>query len=222
MSKSFLFVRRDCALEYARCCKRNTGANTMTIKLGVVMDPIASIHFKKDSTLALLFEAEKRGFELYYFEQQDLFLRDGKAFGNSRLLKIFRDPARWFELSERQCILLSDLNVILMRKDPPFNLDYIYTTYLLEHAERDGVLVVNKPQSLRDANEKLFATRFPACCPPTLVTSNISFIRDFFKEHQDIICKPLDGMGGSSVFRLTFPDKNASVVFETLTKSGTT
>ncbi|HLB58048.1 MAG TPA: glutathione synthase [Gammaproteobacteria bacterium] len=194
----------------------------MTIKLGVVMDPIASIHFKKDSTLALLFEAEKRGFELYYFEQQDLFLRDGKAFGNSRLLKIFRDPARWFELSERQCILLSDLNVILMRKDPPFNLDYIYTTYLLEHAERDGVLVVNKPQSLRDANEKLFATRFPACCPPTLVTSNISFIRDFFKEHQDIICKPLDGMGGSSVFRLTFPDKNASVVFETLTKSGTT
>jgi glutathione synthase len=137
----------------------------MAIQLGVLMDPIQSIHYKKDSTLAMLWEAEKRGWSIYYVEQKDLFLRDGAVFANARLLKVFQNPEKWFELGVSQEMPLTDLNIILMRKDPPFDLEYIYTTYLLEYAERAGVLVVNKPQSLRDANEKLCATWFPACCP---------------------------------------------------------
>ncbi|MEO8400214.1 MAG: glutathione synthase [Gammaproteobacteria bacterium] len=193
----------------------------MTKKLGVLMDPIATIHYKKDSTLAMLWEAEKRGWDIFYFEQSDLFLRDNSVFANACSLKTFHDPMHWFELSDKQILPLNELDVVLMRKDPPFNLEYIYTTYLLEHAERQGVLVVNKPQSLRDANEKLFTTWFPECCPPTLITRDKNLLRDFFKAQKDIVCKPLDGMGGASVFRLTYPDENASVVFETLTQNGT-
>jgi len=191
------------------------------IKLGVVMDPIESIHFKKDTTLAILEEAQQRGFELYYFELRDLFIQDGKAFGNARLLTVFHDPERWFDLGERACLPLDKLNLILMRKDPPFNLEYVYATYILELAERAGVFVANKPQSLRDANEKLFTTNFPECCPPTLVTRDISLLRKFLKEHRDIICKPLDAMGGTSIFRLELSDANASVIFETLTQRET-
>jgi glutathione synthase len=192
----------------------------MTIKLGVVMDSIQHIHYKKDSTLAMLWEAKKRGWEIHYFEQKDLFIHNGKAYGNSRLLNVFHDEKKWFEWGKSQRILLSELNVILMRKDPPFDREYIYTTYLLEHAERAGTLVVNKPQALRDANEKLFTTWFPQCCPPTLVTRDKQLLRDFFNEQQDIICKPLEAMGGYSVFRLTYPDQNASVVFELLSENG--
>lgn len=193
----------------------------MTIKLGVVMDPIQSIHYKKDTTLGLLWEASRRGFELYYFEQGDLFYREGTVWGQAKLLSVAEDPKQWYTIHGERTIPLSELRVILMRKDPPFNLNYIYTTYLLELAEKSGVRIVNKPQSLRDANEKLFTAWFPQCCPPTLVTSHIPLLKDFLRQHQDIVCKPLDGMGGASVFHLREPEENASVIFETLTKLGT-
>lgn len=192
----------------------------MTVKLGILMDPIGSIHYKKDSTLAMLWEAERRNWIIYYFEQADLFLRDGTVFAKARLLKTFHDSIKWYELGSVEVIPLSTLQVILMRKDPPFDLEYIYTTYLLEQAERAGVLVVNKPQSLRDANEKVFTSWFPQCCPTTLVTRSIHLLKDFLIEQTDIICKPLEGMGGSSVFRLQHPELNASVIFEVLTHHG--
>jgi len=192
------------------------------VKLGVVMDPIHTISFKKDSTLAMLLEAEERHWPLYYFEQKDLFLRNGEAFGFARPLHVFQDPDHWFELGPLEECVLSELDIILMRKDPPFNMEYIYTTYILEKAEEAGVLVANKPQSLRDANEKIVTLKFPHCCPPTLVTRDITLLQAFFKTHQDIICKPLDSMGGSSVFRLRPGDQNASVIFELLTHRETT
>ncbi|SRR5579883_15277 len=192
----------------------------MTIRLGVVMDPIGSIRYQKDSTLAMLWEAEARGWEIYYFEQANLFLRDGLPYGDARLMHVFRDPHKWFEWYGEKEIALSELDVILMRKDPPFNETYIYTTYILEHAERLGVLVVNRPQSLRDANEKLYATYFPQCSPPTLVTSSIEKLQAFWREQHDIVCKPLNSMGGTSVFRLKADEVNANVIFETLTQAG--
>ncbi|MDR3478041.1 MAG: glutathione synthase [Gammaproteobacteria bacterium] len=193
----------------------------MTMKLGVVMDPISHIHYKKDSTLAMLWEAAKREWPIYYFEQKDLFLKNGVAYGTGRELNVYQDAKHWYEFGEAKTIALSDLDVILMRKDPPFDREYIYTTYILEQAERDGVLVVNKPQSLRDANEKLFTTWFSECCPQTLVTRSMSRLREFFSEHRDIVCKPLDAMGGSSIFHLREGDPNATVVFETLTRRET-
>ncbi len=193
----------------------------MTIKLGVVMDPISTLHYKKDSTLALLWEAGDRGFEIHYFEQKDLFIHRGKAFGQSRLLKVSRDPASWFELSESSLIELSSLDIILMRKDPPFDIEYIYTTCILELAEMLGVRIINKPQSLRDFNEKLFTTWFPDISPPTLVTRDSQLLKDFFHEQKDIVCKPLEGMGGLSVFHLIEGDENFSVVWEILSNQGT-
>lgn len=192
----------------------------MSIQLGVLMDPIHSISYKKDSTLAMLWEAARRDWVIYYFEQNDIFMRDGQVFARTRLLTVFQDPNKWYEFGEEQIIPLSELNVILMRKDPPFDLEYIYTTYMLEHAERAGVLVVNKPASLRDANEKMFTTWFPECCPSTLVTRSMEQLKHFLIEKKDVICKPLEGMGGASVFRLQYPDLNASVVFEVLTHHG--
>lgn len=194
----------------------------MTLRLGVIMDPIGSIHYKKDSTLAMLWEAKARGMEIYYFEQKDLFLRDGVPYGNARLLNVFENSTRWYEFSAEKCIPLAELNIILMRKDPPFNEEYIYTTYLLEHAERNGVLVVNRPQALRDVNEKFFATHFPQCTPVTLVTQSIEKLQAFWQEHADIVCKPLNSMGGASVFRLQQHEVNATVIFETLTQYETT
>lgn len=193
----------------------------MTVRLGVVMDPIASINFKKDSTLVMLLEAQSRGWEIYYFEQKDLYLKDCVPYGNAKRLCVELNPDSWFSFQEEQSIALSDLHVILMRKDPPFNEEYIYSTYILEHAERMSVLVVNKPQSLRDANEKLFATLFPQCCPPTLVTMSKAALHDFWGMHHDIVCKPLNVMGGASVFRLRKDDVNANTVFDVLTKDGT-
>lgn len=194
----------------------------MTIKLGVVMDPIEAINFKKDSTFAMLFEAQSRGFELYYMEQQDLFIEQGHGFGSMRALKVHNSPNKWFELSPATTARLSDLDSILMRKDPPFDMNFIYTTYLLEAAEKEGVLIVNKPQSLRDCNEKLFATQFPQCCPPLLISSDQRRIQQFIAEQKDVICKPLDGMGGASIFRITENDPNSSVILETLTEHGNT
>lgn len=194
----------------------------MTIRLGIVMDPIASIHVKKDSTLAMLCEAQSRGFEIYYFEQKDLFLRDGVAYGDARRLKVANDAEHWYEFLGQTCIPLSSLTMLFMRKDPPFNEEYIYTTYILEHAEREGVLCVNRPQSLRDANEKLFAAHFPQCIPPTLVTVSSEKLYEFWQQHKDIVCKPLNSMGGTSVFRIKENDVNAAVIFETLTYNQTT
>lgn len=188
------------------------------MKLGVVMDPIQNIDPSHDSTLALLWEAAARGWPIYYFESQDLFLRDGKAHGAARRLKVFRDTKNWFAFEAQQEMVLSDLDLILLRNDPPFDQTYLYLTHLLEMAEQAKVLVVNRPQALRDLNEKLAISFFPQCCVSTLVSSKISLLKDFWREEKDIVCKPLDVMGGQSVFRIRPDDFNATVIFETLTR----
>ena len=193
----------------------------MSIKLGIVMDPIASINYKKDTSLAMLWAAAEKGWQLYYMEQSDLYLDSGKAYAISQPLKVFKDPNHFYELGENSTIALGDLDVILMRKDPPFDSEFVYSTMILEQAERDGAMVVNRPSSLRDCNEKLFATQFPQCCPPVLVSRRADLLKQFHNEHQDVIFKPLDGMGGSSIFRLKQDDPNVSVIIETLTKFGT-
>ncbi|MCP5151399.1 MAG: glutathione synthase [Ectothiorhodospiraceae bacterium] len=193
----------------------------MTVKLGVVMDPIGSINVKKDSTLAMLLAAQARGHELHYMEMADLYLRDGVAHGRRRRLVVKDDPQSWFTLSaEPVDAPLASLDVILMRKDPPFDTEYIYATYMLERAEEDGALVVNRPRSLRDANEKMFTAWFPQCCAPTLVARDRGRIKAFLEEHGDIVVKPLEGMGGSSVFRVTSGHPNVNVILETLTNHG--
>lgn len=190
-------------------------------KLGVVMDPIGSIKPYKDTTLALLLEAQRRGFELHYLELGDLYLRDGAALGRSRVLTVRDDKRDWFTLGAEQVLRLGELELILMRKDPPFNTEYIYATYLLERAESAGARVINKPQSLRDANEKAYAQFFPQCCAPTLIASDMRALREFAREQGEVVLKPLEGMGGMSVFRLRADDPNLSVVLETLTATGT-
>lgn len=192
----------------------------MQIRLGIVMDPIDRINYKKDTSLAMLVAAQERGWELYYMEQGDLYLSGETAMGHMRKLSVAYDPHQWFTMGETEQKPLADLHVILMRKDPPFDSNYIYSTYLLERAEQAGSLVVNKPQSLRDCNEKIFATQFPQCCPAFLVSSRADKLRAFHKEHGDVIFKPLDGMGGSSIFRLRPDDTNVSVIIETLTEHG--
>ncbi|MBD9502113.1 glutathione synthase [Pseudomonas sp. PDM23] len=192
----------------------------MSVRLGIVMDPIAQISFKKDSSLAMLLAAQARGWQLFYMEQQDLYQKENVARGRMRPLKVFYDPAHWFELEDEVDQPLSDLDVILMRKDPPFDNEFVYSTYLLEQAETAGTLVVNKPQSLRDCNEKYFATLFPQCAPPTVVSRRSDILREFAAEHRDIILKPLDGMGGSMIFRHREGDPNLSVILETLTRHG--
>ena len=192
----------------------------MTIKLGVIMDPLHKIHYKKDSTLAMLWEAERRGWEIYYLEQQDVYFSENKVLGRTRQLHVFQDPEAWYTLSEPETLPLAQLNIILMRKDPPFNMEYIYTTYLLELAEQTGVRIYNKPQSIRDCNEKFYTTYFPQCCPPTLITCDLTLLRNFIKEHKKIIIKPLDTMGGSGIFYLKEDDINISVALELLTQQG--
>lgn len=192
----------------------------MSRHIGIVMDPISAITIKKDSSFAMLLAAQSKGWSLYYMEQQDLFLHQCIVSAEMKPLRVFEDAEKWFELGERQTLPLADLDAILMRKDPPFDMEYIYSTYLLEQAEAAGVLVVNHPQSLRDANEKLYTAWFPQCCPPTLVTRKKHLIRDFQQHHQDIILKPLDGMGGASIFRVKQDDPNFSVIIETLTEHG--
>lgn len=190
------------------------------IKLGVVMDPIGAIHYEKDSTLAMLWEAQARGWELRYFEQRDLYLQGPEPYGRARRLAVYKDAARWFELGPAETVPLSALDVVLMRKDPPFDLEYLYTTHVLELAEARGAVVVNRPRSLRDANEKLYALNFPQCIPPTLVTRDAARLREFLAEHGDIVLKPLDVMGGASVFRVRRDDPNVTVIFATMTADG--
>lgn len=190
------------------------------IKLGVVMDPIEAIKPAKDTTLAMLLAAQARGWTLHYMEQSDLYLRDGEPRARWRQLTVWDRPAGWFQLGAESDEPLSTLDVVLMRKDPPFDMEYIYTTYILERAEEAGVLVVNHPRALRDANEKAYTAWFPQCCPPTLFTRSMSRIRAFLAEHERIVVKPLDGMGGERVFVLSAGDPNLSVVLETLTERG--
>ncbi|WP_417661538.1 glutathione synthase [Pseudomonas sp.] len=193
----------------------------MTIRVGIVMDPIAQISFKKDSSLAMLLAAQARGWSLFYMEVKDLHQSKGQARARTCPLKVFHDPEHWFELGAEQDMLLSELDVILMRKDPPFDNEFVYATYLLEQAEKAGTLVVNRPQSLRDCNEKLFATQFPQYTPETIVSRRADILRDFAKEQGDVILKPLDGMGGTMIFRHRQGDPNLSVILETLTAHGT-
>ncbi|MGE4755640.1 glutathione synthase [Yersinia enterocolitica] len=190
------------------------------IKLGIVMDPISSINIKKDSSFAMLLEAQRRGWELHYMEMGDLYLRGGDGRARTRQLSVKQDKNDWFSFGTEQDIPLHDLDVILMRKDPPFDTEFIYATYILERAEDKGTLVVNKPQSLRDCNEKLFTAWFPELTPDTLVSRSKDHIRKFHQEHGDIILKPLDGMGGTSIFRVKQDDPNLSVIIETLTELG--
>jgi glutathione synthase len=190
------------------------------IRLAVVMDPIEDIKYPKDSTLGMLLAAQARGYELFYLEQRDLSLRDGVAFGHVSPLTVRADPNDWFGRGEAQLMRLGELDCLLMRKDPPFDTEYIYTTYVLERAQEQGTLVVNRPQGLRDMNEKVYTAWFPQCCAPTLITRNMVEMEAFMREHGKIVCKPLDGMGGRSIFVLERQDKNMNVIFETLTGYG--
>ena len=195
------------------------------LKVGVVMDPIASIKPHKDSTFAMLLEAQRRGHNLWYMTPQDLFLKNGQAWGQQSELKVWDRPdphseAQYYGFGGTFDLPLSELDIILIRQDPPFNNDYLYSTQLLEIAEKSGVLVINKPQSLRDCNEKLFAQWFPDCIPPTLVSAQPERIQRFINDHLDTILKPLDAMGGSSIFRVKKGDPNTHVIIETMTDFG--
>lgn len=194
----------------------------MTRQLGVIMDPIATINPKKDTTLALLLAAQERAWDLWYMEQSDLALDGSTPIARQRPLRVHDDLKHWFELDTPAERPLAELDCILMRKDPPFDSEYIYSTYLLEAAERLGVLVVNRPASLRDCNEKLFATQFPQCTPPLLVSRDPARLRAFHRQHRDVIYKPLDAMGGIGIFRARDPEPNLSVIIETLTNHGRT
>ena len=190
------------------------------VRLVVVMDPIAAIKPAKDSTLRILLAAQARGWELFYAELKDLWLRDGIAWGRLAPLKVMDDPSRWFALGQSANSKLGEFDVILMRKDPPFDTEYIYSTYILDRAQLQGALVCNRPQGLRDMNEKVYTAWFPECCAPTLITRDMHDMAEFLREHGKAVCKPLDGMGGKSIFVLENGDKNRNVVFETLTDYG--
>lgn len=186
-------------------------------RIGVVMDPIQDISPAKDSTLAMLLESQDRGHQIHYFEQRDLRLNDGEPWGLGRRIKVIDHPEHWVELGDPDDVELANMDVILMRKDPPFDTEYIYTTYILERAELRGALIINRPDSLRDINEKAFTAWFPECCPPTLITRSMPQLREFLREHGRIVVKPMHGMGGRSIFVVDSSDNNANVIFETLT-----
>ncbi len=190
------------------------------IKLGVVMDPIAQVNVVKDSSMAMMLEAQQRGYEIYYMEMKDLYLEQGQCRATTQKVKVFDDSEHWYELSDSQDIAVSELDAVLMRKDPPFDTEFIYATYMLERAEVEGTLIVNKPQSLRDCNEKLFTAWFSELTPKTLVTRSSDKIRQFHQAEKDVIIKPLDGMGGASIFRIKEKDANVGVIIETLTNHG--
>jgi len=193
----------------------------MPLSIAVIMDPIEHIKIKKDSSIAMLWAAQARGHKLWYLEQNDLFVRNGVAYGDMAELSVFENHEKWFERGDKQTRALSDVDVILMRKDPPFDMNFVYTTYMLEKAEQAGVLVVNKPQSLRDCNEKFFATHFAHCMVPTLISADMKKLRAFVQEQNDAIVKPLDGMGGTGIFRLVTGGPNIGATLETLTLNGT-
>jgi len=201
------------------------------IRAVFVMDPLDSLNLKKDSTLAIISAAQRRGWEVGYAEQGDLFWHQNRACAITRRLELARPFAErhalpevgeaWYSLGADERTDLGQCDVVMMRKDPPFDLEYIYSTYLLERAAEAGALVVNRPDSLRDCNEKFFATAFPQCGPPLVVTRRADLIREFQRSHGNIVLKPLYGMGGESIFRIMDGDQNASVIIETVTRHGT-
>ena len=193
----------------------------MSIRLGILMDPITAIRAHKDSSFAMLLAAQARGWQLFYMEQKDLYLRNERAFASMRQLKVDDRDSDWFEWSEAEDLPLSGLDILLMRKDPPMDMEYLYTTFILERAELEGLLVLNRPASLRDSNEKLYTAWFPEVCSPTLVSRRHAEFDRFIDTHRDVILKPLDGMGGASVFRVRAEDSNRNVIIETLTGHGT-
>ena len=192
----------------------------MALRLGIIMDPIERIKIVKDSSFAMMLAAQKRGWDLHYMNQHHLYSDGGSTRAQTQTLKVQDEEKGWFNIISSQDIPLSELDAVLMRKDPPFDIEYITTTWLLDSAERAGVVVVNKPASLRDANEKLFITCFPQCCVPMLVSSEPTRIRHFVSQHQDVILKPLDSMGGHSIFRVQPDNQNLSVILELMTKGG--
>ncbi len=189
-------------------------------KIGIVMDAIDIIKPYKDSSFAMLLEAQRRDWQIYYMQQQDLYLEDGISYADCELLQVFDNNQDYYKLQPSPPIKLAELDVILMRKDPPFDLEYIYSTYLLEQAEEQGTLVVNKPQSLRDCNEKFYTREFPQCCAPTKVSRKPARLHEFLQQHGDIIIKPLDGMGGRSIFRIKLGDPNTNAIIESVTDHG--
>ena len=191
-----------------------------TRKLGIVMDPIEAIKPWKDSSLAMLLEAQQRGWQIFYFELDDIFFDNGVATGRYRHLSVYDDNEHWFDYGDAGRCRLQELDAILMRKDPPFDLEYIYGSYILEQAEENGALVVNRPASLRDCNEKLYTRVFPQCCVETRVSRNPSILKEFIDEHEDVIVKPLDGMGGQSIFRVQKGDPNTNAIIEAVSKHG--
>jgi glutathione synthase len=190
------------------------------MKLGIVLDPLEDVKTYKDSTYAIMREAAARGHSLFVMEQHDLLLRDGRVLGFARSLTLLDSAEFWYSVQEPQETPLTDLDMILMRKDPPFDMEYIYSTYLLELAEAQGARIFNRPRAIRDYNEKLSTAKFPELGPPTLVTRQAERLHEFLREHRDVIFKPLDGMGGMSVFRVTEDDVNVNVIIETLTELG--
>ena len=190
----------------------------MSIQLGIVMDDINSIKTVKDSSFAMMIAAQKRGWDIHYMQQHNLYTSDEKAYADTQQIRVTDNQNDWFEVICESTLELKDLDVIFMRKDPPFDIEYITTTYILEIAQQAGTLVMNRPSSLRNYNEKMFITQFPQCCTPLLISRNSTKLRDFIKEHKDVILKPLDGMGGVSIFRVSPQDPNLSVILETITR----
>ena len=188
--------------------------------LAVLMDPVEKIKIYKDSSFAMLLEAKKRGYTLHYLTQESLYIKNSRACAHAQVLDVFDDANRWFHLGVAQSIDLGDMSIILSRKDPPFDTQYLHDTHILDLAEAQGALVVNNPQSVRDANEKLFALHFPQCCPKTLVARDVKLLKEFVLEHGQAVAKSLDGMGGSAIFRVSDIDPNLNVIFETLTREG--
>ncbi len=188
--------------------------------MGMLMDPISKIHVEKDTSFAILLAAQARGWENYYLEPHSIWLQNGMTWGRMQKITVEDNSHHWFTLEKAIEQPLVNLDIFFMRKDPPFDMNYIHSTYLLEQAERQGLRVINKPSSLRDANEKLFTAWFPQCCPKTLVTSKTDLLKEFVRQEKIAIIKPLDAMGGRSVFKASSEDVNLSVIIETLTDHG--
>jgi len=192
----------------------------LSFNLAVLMDPLENINPKKDSTLAMMLAAQSKGWTVYFLQQSDLFIQDGEVQANFHQLVLNNALEDWFEIVANHTAPLATMNAVLMRKEPPFDMEFIYTTYLLEMAEKEGVVILNRPGSIRDCNEKLYALQFPQCCPPHLVSRDPETLKAFHQQHRDVIFKPLDGMGGSSIFRVSGDDPNLNVIIETLADHG--